>query len=67
MLNKKDQAEFPDKVQHIAAQRHPSLIDEVADDNTAEIAEHRQYFKADTAHLMLLIHKPTPPPTPERC
>ena len=34
--NKKNQAKFLDEVQHIAAQRHSSLIDEVTDDNTAE-------------------------------
>ncbi len=48
-INKKDQAEFLDKVQHIAAQRHPSLIDEVADDNTAE--QNAANTKADTAHF----------------
>ena len=36
-------------MQHIAAQRHPSLINEVADDNAAE--QHAADAKADTPHL----------------
>ena len=48
-IDEKNQAKFLDKVQHIAAQRHSSLIDEVTDDNTAE--QHTADAKADTPHL----------------
>ena len=48
-VDEQNQAKFLDKVQHIAAQRHPSLINEVADDNAAE--QHAADAKADTPHL----------------
>ena len=35
-VDEKNQAKFLNKMQHVAAQGHPCLIDKMPDDNTAE-------------------------------